>query len=238
MWKIYKLHTSTDETAKYIGITKGTLSRRKRQHVYDLRSALNGQMSSKTKWMLEVLSNSEEIVITQLFTFNDINDAQLKEVELINSLPDLTNSKMYKTHITEWTEEDKSKFQTNAIKVYQFSKDGIFIKEWVGAKEIERYTGYCHSAISRCCKGIYRSYKGFFWSYSLNINHLLKPFSHHNCKMVIVENIYNIITHSFNSVGEAAAFCKVSNSTIKSAAKGTIKIVNKQFKIKYYEPEK
>lgn len=238
MWKIYKLHTSTDETPKYIGITKGTLSRRKRQHMYDLRSALNAQMSSKTKWMLEVLSNSEKIVITELFAFDDINEAQLKEVELINSLSDLTNSKMYKTHITEWTEEDKSKFQTHAKKVYQFSKDGLFIKEWVGAKEIERYTGYCHSAVSRCCKGVYRSYKDFYWSYTLNIDHLLKPFTHHNCKMVIVENVYNTISYSFNSVGEAAAFCKVSNSTIKSAAKGTIKVVKKLFKIKYYEPEK
>lgn len=25
MWKIYKLHTSADETPKYIGITKGTI---------------------------------------------------------------------------------------------------------------------------------------------------------------------------------------------------------------------
>ena len=235
MWKIYKLHTSTDETARYIGITKGSLSRRKRQHMYDLRSALNGQMSSKTKWMLEVLSNSEKIVITELFTFEDINDAQLKEVELINSLPNLTNSKLYKTHITEWTEEDRYKFQTHAKKVYQFSKDGLFIKEWVGAKEIERYTGYCHSAISKCCKGISKSYKGFYWSYTADISHLLKPVPHFNCKSVIVENINTSEKHLFSSVIEAAKFCNVCKTTIKSAAKGIIKIVRKQFKIKYNE---
>jgi hypothetical protein len=83
MWKIYKLHTSIDETPKYIGITKGSLSRRKRQHLYDLRSAINGKLSPKTKWMLEVISNSENIVITELFKFESINDAQSKELELI-----------------------------------------------------------------------------------------------------------------------------------------------------------
>jgi hypothetical protein len=235
MWKIYKLHTFIDETPKYIGITKGSLSRRKRQHLYDLRSAINGKLSPKTKWMLEVISNSENIVITELFKFESINDAQSKELELIETLPNLTNSKKYKTHITEWTEEDKVKFQTHAKKVYQFSKDGTLINEWVGAKEVERHIGYCHSAISKCCKGIYRSYKGFYWSYSLNIDHLLKPFTHHNCKTVIVEDIHTTVNYFFSSVEEAANFCKVSKSTIKSAAKGIIKIVKKQFKIKYYE---
>ena len=53
----------------------------------------------------------------------------------------------------------------NAIQILQFTKDGMFIKEWPSAKEAERQLGIYHSYICACCKGRYKSAGGFVWRY-------------------------------------------------------------------------
>lgn len=49
--------------------------------------------------------------------------------------------------------------------VYQFSKDGEFIREWPSTKEVERVLGYFHTNISSCCLGKRKSANGFVWQY-------------------------------------------------------------------------
>lgn len=50
--------------------------------------------------------------------------------------------------------------------IKQFSKDGIFIKDWINAREIERELGYKHSCISQCCNGKLKSAHGYIWRYA------------------------------------------------------------------------
>lgn len=51
--------------------------------------------------------------------------------------------------------------------VYQYSKDGQFIREWPSTREVERSLGYSSSCISRAClKGLVMY--GFKWSYLPN----------------------------------------------------------------------
>ena len=51
-------------------------------------------------------------------------------------------------------------------KVFQFSLDGTFIKEWSSASEIERKLGFYQGGISMCCLGKCKSAYGFLWKYS------------------------------------------------------------------------
>lgn len=240
MWKIYKLHTSTDTTAKYVGITCGSLKRRLRQHKYDYYAALkSSNLAGKNLWFHEVSSRNESLEITKVDEFDDLELARLKEVDLIRSLPELVNTKMYKTHITVWSNEDRLvKFNTRAVPVYQFTKDGLFLRKWIGAKAVEKTLGYDHSAISRCCKKRYRSYKGFFWSHSKDISDLMKPYVDFRSKAVQVTNMIDGNIEIFNQVKEAAEYCNVCKSTIKNAANGIIKVVKKQFLISYHEKQK
>ena len=53
-----------------------------------------------------------------------------------------------------------------SVKVLQFSKDGIFIKEWPSMGEIKRSKGYNQGAISSCCSGKCKSCYGYVWRYS------------------------------------------------------------------------
>ena len=50
-------------------------------------------------------------------------------------------------------------------KILQYSKSGEFIREWQGAREVERVLGIANSHIIDCCKGRYKSAYGFIWKY-------------------------------------------------------------------------
>ena len=55
------------------------------------------------------------------------------------------------------------KDQSRSVK--QFTKDGVFIKEYPSMMEAERQTGYINSYISSCCKGRRKSAYGYIWRY-------------------------------------------------------------------------
>ena len=50
--------------------------------------------------------------------------------------------------------------------IRQFTKDGLFIKEYPSLKEAARQTGFYQSAISQCCKGIRKSAYKYIWRYA------------------------------------------------------------------------
>jgi group I intron endonuclease len=67
-------------------------------------------------------------------------------------------------NITEGGSGGRTKFK----KIYQYNKNGKFIKEWSSSAEIERLLGFDSSAILKVCKGKLLSTKGFIWSYYYN----------------------------------------------------------------------
>ena len=63
--------------------------------------------------------------------------------------------------------ERRSKTRTNGIfskKVYQYTLDGEFVREWPSTKECGR-NGYNQGHVAACCRGVQNKHKGFVWSY-------------------------------------------------------------------------
>lgn len=58
----------------------------------------------------------------------------------------------------------------DSIPIKQYDLQGNFIKEWKGAREIERILGYNQANIRRCCEYHGRYIKGFQWRYSSETN--------------------------------------------------------------------
>lgn len=50
-------------------------------------------------------------------------------------------------------------------KVYQYTKDGVLIKEWGCGLDIQKQLGYKLSNISRCCSGKLKYAYGFMWTH-------------------------------------------------------------------------
>lgn len=55
----------------------------------------------------------------------------------------------------------------DSIPIKQYTLNGEFVKEWKGAREIERVLGYNQANIRHCCEKQGRYAKGFQWRYSL-----------------------------------------------------------------------
>lgn len=70
----------------------------------------------------------------------------------------------------EWaTSKENTNYGTRnerlSRKILQYSRTGEFIREWQGAREVERVLGISHQNIAKCCKGKCKSAYGFVWRY-------------------------------------------------------------------------
>ena len=60
----------------------------------------------------------------------------------------------------------RGKAHHNSKPIIQYSKEGIFIKEWGSSLQIEREIGICNSSIRSCCKGKQHTAGGYKWKYA------------------------------------------------------------------------
>ena len=55
--------------------------------------------------------------------------------------------------------------KSRSKRVYQYTKDGIYINTFYGIREAERQTGIGRESISRCCRGKLKTAGGYVWKY-------------------------------------------------------------------------
>lgn len=71
-------------------------------------------------------------------------------------------SPIYNTNYGTAIERRASKIRKS---VKQFSLDGVLIKIWESVRKCES-EGFSHQGVSSCCKGIFKTYKGFIWNFT------------------------------------------------------------------------
>ena len=49
--------------------------------------------------------------------------------------------------------------------VLQYTKSGVFVREWKSTHDVQRNLGYFHNYISYCCTGKRKSAYGFIWKF-------------------------------------------------------------------------
>ena len=57
---------------------------------------------------------------------------------------------------------DNLNYKDRREKVFQYTLDGKFVKEWESASECGKY-GFMQSHVSECLKGVKKQYRGFLW---------------------------------------------------------------------------
>lgn len=65
----------------------------------------------------------------------------------------------------EWCTQKYNVEYSKNKKILQYTKEGLFIREWKNSVTIQKELGYDCSSISKCCKGKYNSMYGFKWCY-------------------------------------------------------------------------
>lgn len=120
----------------------------------------------------------------------------------------------------------KTNMNKNGKKVFQYSEDGKFIKEWESASEIERILGTKKWDISYCCLGKQNKTHGYIWLYERNDMEALSRISRKR------ENI------DMEKAREIRKRYENGNYTYSQLAKeygSTIKIISNIIKLKTYK---
>jgi hypothetical protein len=110
--------------------------------------------------------------------------------------------------------------QSTMKKVYQYTKDGTFLQEYVSLREAERQTGIHASSIGHSIKGrgYSKSAGGYLWSYD-------KLQSHYGNvgqvgKIIQQYTLDNILIQEFESICSAAKQLNIGKSGIIKCCKG------------------
>lgn len=73
------------------------------------------------------------------------------------------NNPMYGKHLSEETKKKLS--ETKRKPILQYTKEGIYIREWESVKSVTIELNINLAGISQCCKGKRKSAGGFIWKY-------------------------------------------------------------------------
>ena len=60
---------------------------------------------------------------------------------------------------------DEEKIKRGAKQVIQYDMNMNFIAEYISLHDAYNHTKIDRDGISKCCKGIYKQYKGYLWQY-------------------------------------------------------------------------
>lgn len=116
--------------------------------------------------------------------------------------------------------------RTFAKPVLQYSRDGIFIREYKSINEAGKALGLVNGTnIGKCCRGEIKTSKGYIWKYKedpTSIEELVKNKKKNTTGKIVQQfTLDNILLNTYNSCEEAGkALGKKSGSCINRCARG------------------
>lgn len=134
----------------------------------------------------------------------------------------------------EQRSESMTNNEKNSRKVYQYTKDGDFVREWPSVSEVYRQLGFHISNIVVCCSGKLRSVHGYVWSYEKADKIEIRR--HRHCKCVYQLTLDGKLVKEWPSVLEAAKELGFSRTCIGATCRGVHKSAY-GFKWSYTPPE-
>lgn len=148
------------------------------------------------------VENFKKEILETCVTRDDLNK---REKYWINELSATTIG----YNITEGGTGGRTKFK----EIYQYDKNGQFIKKWSSSAEIQRILGFDSSTILKVCKGKLLSAKGFIWLYY----HKEKINSYNNPKNVktLQYDKNGYFMKEWNSVTEIQKYYNISDRQIQ-----------------------
>jgi hypothetical protein len=149
----------------YVGMGTG------RRFEYHFTTKLRKNESNYTKFNLikENILNGNKPISIKIYDNLDRESAKLIEKDIIKHFGKKIDSSGILTNITDGGEDTPCNKiggeNIHSKKVYQYSIDGKFIKEWDCLREIGRTLGKSFNNIGDCCRGKSKTAYGYQWFY-------------------------------------------------------------------------
>ena len=129
----------------------------------------------------------------------------------------------------ERTQESRERYKKSqerrrdkiAYRILQYDLNGVFIKEWRCAFDIEKELGFQRSTIRDCCNQKTKTFKGYIWRYKTE-NYPLKisQINNKNLKPVCQYNLKAEFIRDFRSINEAGRITGINPSCIRGCCRG------------------
>ena len=119
-------------------------------------------------------------------------------------------------------DKDWIKRNSESIKkpILQYNLEGVFIREWNSAKDVEDELGFCRKNISANLRGKSQIAYGFIWRYLKEV----KPIEYINNNRGIKRKIIDISTNIiYESIKEASEKLNLNAGTLANKLRGAIK---------------
>lgn len=166
MYNIYKILCPDTLEIMYIGITKyEDLQKRLVNHLYQAYNRKN-LFNEKSEWLKNIFTRGV-----------------IPPIELIETTEDFSREKYYINlhkpilNIVHNNHKGYYDFRSylRSIKIYQYDLDGIFLKEWKSAKEVEKVLNISPQNISACLYNRRKIAGDYIWSFYKKDN--MKPYA-------------------------------------------------------------
>jgi hypothetical protein len=113
---------------------------------------------------------------------------------------------------------DRRKYNGNHKRVQQYSKTGIFIKEFTSAEEASRKTQINACSIRACCRGIHKTAGIYQWKFADSD----KEINAIGC-IILQYSKDGVLLNVFESIADASNKTNITYQNIYSNIKGTSK---------------
>lgn len=124
---------------------------------------------NKFKMIQSLIESNSPPIVLKLYENLSRGEAKIIEVDIIKHFGKSIDHTGILTNITDGGVEmvccRLGKANPQSKKVYQYSLNGDFIKEWDSLREIGRILNKCYNTIGGACRGTTKTAFGYQWSY-------------------------------------------------------------------------
>jgi hypothetical protein len=117
-------------------------------------------------------------------------------------------------------EHRKNLSKSKSIPVFQYTLDGVFLKQWESAKKAGNILNIDPGDITGCRRGVKKSAGGFLWKEN-KIE--VKPYKHNNSSNILQYTLEGEFIQEFQSISKASKILKLNPSGISNCANGRSK---------------
>lgn len=120
--------------------------------------------------------------------------------------------------------------------VAQYNLDGLFIRKWSSAAEVERELNICHSTLSKCCMGKSYTANKYMWRYYTTEDNIIPEqkvgkSQSRTRKIALIDDLGNIL-QTFNKISDAVKELTLHSASIINVCQGK-QSNTKGYKFKY-----
>jgi hypothetical protein len=176
---------------------------------------------TKQKLIKILIESGNTPLSIKIFVNITRDEAKVIEKDIIKHFGKLIDNSGILTNITDGGEETPcNSMGVNNIhskKVYQYSLNGDFIKEWDGLREVGRIINKNSNTIGDCCRGKTKTAHGYQWSYESKEMYPVVAGENKSCyKKVYKFDYLGDIVDEYESLSKACLANAADKSTLSS----------------------